>query len=96
MTAEERIASLGSFHHKTLIGLLFGLFTRPPRLLPTPQTVPVAVRSYPCVATPYGFDGQRTVPSDRRLREQLRRLDPVLLHTLLQATVTALQAEILA
>jgi hypothetical protein len=29
MTAEERIASLGSFHHKTLIGLLFGLFTRP-------------------------------------------------------------------
>jgi len=28
------------------------------------------------------------------LREQLRRLDPVLLHTLLQTTVTALQGEI--
>jgi hypothetical protein len=43
---------------------------------------------------PYGFDVQRTVPSARWLREQLRRLDPVLLHTLLQTTVTALQGEI--
>jgi hypothetical protein len=43
---------------------------------------------------PYGFDVQRTVPSDRWLREKLRRLDPLLLHTLLQATVAALQAEI--
>ena len=43
---------------------------------------------------PYGFDVQRTVPSARWLREQLRRLDPVILHPLLQATVAALQAEI--
>lgn len=43
---------------------------------------------------PYGFDVARTVPSARWLREQLRRLDPVLLQTLLQGTVTALQAEI--
>ena|SRR5579859_7789355 len=45
-------------------------------------------------AQPYGFDVQRTVPSDRWLREKLRRLDPALLHTLLQATIHALQAEI--
>lgn len=43
---------------------------------------------------PYGFDVQRTVPSDRWVREKLQRLDPILLDTLLQATVTALQAEI--
>ena len=43
---------------------------------------------------PYGFDVQRTVPSARWLREKLQRLDPILLHTLLQATVTALQVEI--
>jgi hypothetical protein len=43
---------------------------------------------------PYGFDVQRTLPSDRWLREKLRRLDPLLLDTLLQATVAALQVEI--
>jgi len=43
---------------------------------------------------PYGFDVARTVPSARWLREQLHRLDPALLQTLLQGTVTALQAEI--
>ncbi len=43
---------------------------------------------------PYGFDVARTVPSDRWLREQLRRLDPLLLQTLLQGTVTALHVEI--
>ncbi len=42
----------------------------------------------------YGFDVERTLPSDRWLREKLRSLDPVLLHTLLQASVHALQAEI--
>jgi hypothetical protein len=43
---------------------------------------------------PYGFDVPRTVPSDRWLREKLRRLDPALLQRVLQATVQALQAEI--
>ena len=43
---------------------------------------------------PYGFDVARTVPSARWLREQLRRLDPELLQTLLRGTVSALQAEI--
>ena len=42
----------------------------------------------------YGFDVERSVPSDRWLREKLRSLDPVLLHTRLQASVHALQAEI--
>jgi hypothetical protein len=42
----------------------------------------------------YGFDVQRTVPSDRWLREKLRRLDPRLLAALLEQTVHALQAEI--
>ena len=37
MTAEEQIASLGSLHHKTLIGLLFGLFTRPLDCCPHPS-----------------------------------------------------------
>ncbi len=45
---------------------------------------------------PYGFDVARTVPSARWLREQLRRLDPALLQSLLEGTVTALQAEIWA
>ena len=43
---------------------------------------------------PYGFDVARTLPSARWLREQLRRLDPALLQSLLQGTVTALHAEI--
>jgi hypothetical protein len=43
---------------------------------------------------PYGFDVPRTVPSDRWLREKLRRLDPMLLQSVLQATVAALQTEI--
>jgi len=43
---------------------------------------------------PFGFDVQRTIPNDRWLREKLRQLDPILLHTLLQGIVTALQDEI--
>lgn len=43
---------------------------------------------------PYGFDVSRSVPSARWVREQLRRLDPLLLQTLLHGTVIALQAEI--
>ncbi len=39
----------------------------------------------------YGFDVQRTVPSDRWLREKLHRLDPMLLASLLEQTVHALQ-----
>jgi hypothetical protein len=42
----------------------------------------------------YGFAVQRTVPSDRWVREKLRSLDPGLLHALLQASVHALQAAI--
>src|SRR5258708_39342364 len=42
----------------------------------------------------YGFDVQRTVPSDRWLREQLSLLDPIVLSTVLQQTVHSLQAEI--
>jgi hypothetical protein len=38
---------------------------------------------------PDGFEVQRTVPSARWLREQVRRLDPLILHPLLQATVVA-------
>jgi hypothetical protein len=43
---------------------------------------------------PYGFDVERTLPSARWLREKLRRLDPIHLQDLLQATVHALQDEI--
>jgi hypothetical protein len=43
---------------------------------------------------PYGFDVDQTVPCDYCLREHLHRFDPVLLQTLLQATVAALQHEI--
>jgi len=43
---------------------------------------------------PYGFDVERTVPSEQWLRAKLRRFDQALLQDLLQATVTALQAEI--
>lgn len=42
----------------------------------------------------YGFDVERTLPTDRWLREKLRRLDPAQLSFLLHATVAALQAEI--
>ena len=35
----------------------------------------------------YGFDVQRTVPSDRWLREKLHRLDPTLLTPLLEQTI---------
>src|SRR5260221_11749261 len=34
----------------------------------------------------YGFDVQRTVPSDRWVREKLHRLDPMLLASLLEQT----------
>jgi hypothetical protein len=43
---------------------------------------------------PYGFDVQRTVPSQRWLREKQRTLDHRHLQDLLHATVHALQAEI--
>jgi Transposase DDE domain len=42
----------------------------------------------------YGFDVERTVPTDRWLREKLRCLDPFVLCDLLQQTVHALQEEI--
>lgn len=42
----------------------------------------------------YGFDVQRTVPTDRWFREKLRRLNPAILTTLLEQTVHALQEEI--
>ena len=40
---------------------------------------------------PYGFDCQRTLPSEVRLRQKLRTLDQNLLQALLGATVAALQ-----
>ena len=43
---------------------------------------------------PYGFDCQKTLPSDVRLRKKLRTLDQNLLQDLLAATVTALQEAI--
>ncbi len=43
---------------------------------------------------PYGFDGQKTLPSDVRLRQKLRTLDHLLLQDLLAAPVTALQEAI--
>ncbi len=43
---------------------------------------------------PYGFDGQKTLPSDVRLRKKLRTLDQNLLQLLLQATVAALKEEV--
>jgi len=43
---------------------------------------------------PYGFDVQQTLPSEQWLRTKLRSFDPDLLHDLLAATVTALQAQI--
>src|SRR6266702_7223940 len=43
---------------------------------------------------PYGFDSQKTLPSEVRLRKKLRTLDHLLLQDLLAATVTALQEAI--
>ena len=43
---------------------------------------------------PYGFDVERTVPSDSWLRTKQRTLDPALLAQLLTATVAALREEI--
>jgi len=43
---------------------------------------------------PYGFDCQKTLPSDVRLRKKLRTLDHLLLQDLLAATVTALHEAI--
>jgi hypothetical protein len=43
---------------------------------------------------PYGFDVERIVPSDCRLREKQRTLDHRMLQDLLHATVCALQEEI--
>jgi len=45
-------------------------------------------------STDYGFDVERTLPCRYWLGEKLRQLDRALLHDLLAATVTALQAEI--
>ena len=42
----------------------------------------------------YGFDYQKTVPSEQWLREKLRTLDQTLLQALLRSTVAALQEEI--
>jgi hypothetical protein len=47
-------------------------------------------RPLPDATAPYGFDVQHTVPSDRWLREKLRRLDPALLQSLVQATMAVL------
>jgi hypothetical protein len=46
------------------------------------------------LTSPYGFDVQASVPTDRWLRKQLHRLDPGELHDLFVQTVQALQAEI--
>ena len=43
---------------------------------------------------PYGFDGERTVPTDSWLRRKQRRLDHRMLQDLLCKTVWALQEEI--
>src|SRR5947209_4296657 len=43
---------------------------------------------------PYGFDCQKTLPSEVRLRQKLRTLDHLLLQDLLAATVTALHEAI--
>lgn len=43
---------------------------------------------------PYGFDCDKTLPSDVRLRKKLRSFDPTLLQALLHATVRDLQQEI--
>ncbi len=43
---------------------------------------------------PYGFDLQRTLPSEQRLRQKLRTLDQDLLQALLGATVTQLKQAI--
>ena len=43
---------------------------------------------------PYGFDVERTLPSEQWLRAKLRCLDQALLHELLHATVQALADEI--
>jgi hypothetical protein len=43
---------------------------------------------------PYGFDVEKTLPSDFWLREKLRGFDRALLQALLQATVRDLQREI--
>jgi hypothetical protein len=43
---------------------------------------------------PYGFDSQKTLPSDVRLRKKLRTLDHLLLQDLLAATVAALHEAI--
>ena len=51
-------------------------------------------RLVPDASQLYGFDVQRTVPSDRWVREQLHRLDPRRLASLLGQTVHALQEEI--
>jgi hypothetical protein len=45
-------------------------------------------------SAPYGFDCQRTLPSEVRLRQKLRTLDRDLLQALLAATVTDLHAAI--
>ena len=45
-------------------------------------------------SAPYGFDCQRTLPSDQWLREKLRTFDQDLLQALLAATVAALQEAI--
>jgi hypothetical protein len=45
-------------------------------------------------SAPYGFDCQRTLPSEVRLRQKLRTFDQDLLQALLAATVAALQEAI--
>jgi len=48
----------------------------------------------PDPSAPYGFDCQKTLPSDVHLRKKLRTLDQNLLQDLLAATVAALHEEI--
>ena len=44
--------------------------------------------------SPYGFNAEKTLPTDVRLRKKLRSLDQTLLQMLLQSTVHDLQQEI--
>jgi hypothetical protein len=57
-------------------------------------TLALGFRPVPAPAELYGFDVERTVPSARWLRAQLRALDATVLAKLLQRTVAALQAAI--
>jgi hypothetical protein len=54
----------------------------------------IGFRPHLNLTQPYGFEVERTVPSDRWLREKQRRLERRVLQDLLAATVHALQEEV--